>query len=121
VSAVKESESELRAAANEAAALYGFEWMFVMPLRTKHGWRTPTYGPLGKGWTDTVYIHMRKGRTIYVEFKAEGGKVDPDQRELHRKLLAAGLEVYVVRPSGFDLFVRVLAGERMAYPLEEAA
>jgi hypothetical protein len=103
-----ELESHLREHANEVANMLGFTWVWVGPLRTSHGWKTPTYGPLGKGWPDTTYIHARTGRTIYVEFKKELGKTTPDQDEVHRILRAAGLVVLVIRPSSFDWLVEAL-------------
>lgn len=103
------SEDELRAQADEVAAILGYEHMFVKPLRAAGGiWKTPTYGSLGKGWPDTTYIHHRTGRTIYVEFKRELGKLTPDQERVRRILLNAGLEVYIVRPSAFEALIEIL-------------
>jgi hypothetical protein len=103
------SEADIRAQVEEVAAILGYESMFVTPLRAAGGiWKTPTRGSLGKGWPDTTFIHRRTGRTIYVEFKAELGKVTPDQERVHGILRAAGLEVHVVRPSDFDRFVEIL-------------
>lgn len=106
-------ERDYRGQANELAEMLGWTFMWVQPLRTKHGWATPTYGPMGKGWPDTWYLHLRTGRVIHVEFKKQKGRVDDDQAEWHRVARAAGLEVYVVRPSDWDRLVAILQGERM--------
>jgi len=103
-------EDTLRSHANQIAAIYGFEWMFVKPLRAAGGiWKTPTYGPLGKGWPDTVYIRQRDGRLIFVEFKKELKHPEPDQARVLAFLRAAGFEVYVWRPSDFERIAEVFA------------
>lgn len=100
------SEDELRALVDDVARIYGWAWMFVKPLRAAGGiWKTPTYGPLGKGWPDTTYVHERTGRLMFVEFKRQLGKVEPDQQRVHDRLRKAGLTVYVWRPSDFDQIV----------------
>ena len=101
------SEDDLRAQADDLAALYGFEWMTVGPLRTSHGWRTPTRGPLGKGWPDTFYVRRRDNRRFFIEFKRELGTVEPEQRAVHEALIAVGLPTHVIRPSDFDRLVEL--------------
>jgi hypothetical protein len=103
------SEDEFRGQVNDVAGIYGWSWMFVKPLRAAGGiWKTPTFGPLGKGWPDTTYIRDRDGRTVYVEFKRETGELSPDQVRVIEYLGRAGCEVYVWRPSDFDRIVEAL-------------
>ena len=103
-------EDTLRSHANQIAAIYGFEWMFVKPLRAAGGiWKTPTYGPLGKGWPDDTLVHPVKRRIVFAEIKKELGKVDPDQEHVHAFLRRAGFEVYVWRPSDFERIAEVFA------------
>lgn len=102
------SEADLRDQVEQLALILGYETMLVGPLRTSHGWRTPTRGTLGEGWPDTTFIHRRSGRIVFAEFKAEKGSVSPAQRRVHEILRAAGHEVHVIRPSSFDWFVGVL-------------
>jgi VRR-NUC domain-containing protein len=103
------SEQEFRDQVTDVARLTGWEWMFVKPLRAAGGiWKTPTFGTLGKGWPDTVFIRGRDARIVFVEFKRELGKVEPDQQRVHDRLRSAGFEVYVWRPSDFDRIVEVL-------------
>jgi hypothetical protein len=102
-------EDEFRAQVDDLAEILGFSSMHVDPLRTSGGlWRTPTHGSLGKGWPDTVYIHHRTGRTLFVEFKRQLGKASPDQDRVLGFLRGAGLEAYVWRPSDFDRLAEIL-------------
>jgi hypothetical protein len=102
-------ERTFREQVDELAEILGYQWMHVDPLRTSGGlWRTPTHGPLGKGWPDSVYIHRRTGRTIFVEFKRELGKTEPDQDHVLAFLRGAGLEAFVWRPSDFDRIAEIL-------------
>lgn len=104
------SEQEFRDQVTDAAAIYGWDWMFVKPLRAAGGiWKTPTYGPLGKGWPDTQFIRRRDGRQLFVEFKRELGKLEPDQERVIAILRAAGMTVYVWRPSDLQSAIEVLA------------
>lgn len=102
------SEAELRVQADDLAAMFGYDSMTVGPLRTSHGWRTPTRGSLGEGWPDSTFVHPIKQRLFFAEFKTELGKVKPAQEEVHRILRAAGFVVLVVRPSTLDEFIEVL-------------
>ena len=38
-----------------------------------------------------------KGRTIFIELKTPVGRLSPSQRQMHRKLIASGAEVLVLR------------------------
>jgi hypothetical protein len=44
------------------------------------------------GWPDTEAI--RNGRTVRIEFKDEGKKLEPLQRYIHKQIKDAGGEVY---------------------------
>ena len=102
-------ERAFREQVDELAEILGYQWMHVDPLRASGGlWKTPTHGPLGKGWPDSIYIHRRTGRTIFVEFKRELGKTSPDQQYVGVFLRGAGLEYHVWRPSDFEHIAEVL-------------
>jgi len=110
------SEAAFRRQVDDLAAMYGWEWMHVDPLRGKGGiWRTPTHGSLGKGWPDTVYAHPRKGRVVFVEFKKEIGKTSPDQERVLGVLDRVSgakpdaVEVFVWRPSDIASIQEVLS------------
>lgn len=92
-------EDEFRRQVDQLAEIYGWTWMHVDPLQTRHGWRVPTHGPLGKGWPDSIYVHERRQRVLAVEFKREGKDPTYDQELVLQALAHAGLEVAVWRPS----------------------
>lgn len=117
------SEDEFRAQVNDVAEMLGWKWMWVHPLRAAGGiWKTPTFGPLGKGWPDTIYA---KGgefpKTLFVEFKRELAKVEPDQERVlevlrglevhHNNGEYAATRVYVWRPSMLEGIVEILRGD----------
>lgn len=63
------------------------------------GWVTPTSK---RGWPDLVLWHPRQQRVLFVELKADDGKVTPEQAEVLAGLWAAGAEVGVWRPAMLD-------------------
>jgi hypothetical protein len=76
----------------------GIKWMHVYPLRTKHGWRTPTSGPLAKGWPDLIGV---KGDWWYViEVKGETTVIEPDQLAVLSHFAGKPYTlVWVIRPT----------------------
>lgn len=63
-----------------------------------------------KGWVDLLL--WRPGQIIAVELKREKGRLTDEQRECLSGLAAAGVPVYVWRPSDFEELARVLAVKR---------
>lgn len=60
------------------------------------GWFVRKIAWLGRrGAPDRVFI--ADGRTVWIEFKAPDGHVDPAQEMEHKRMRAAGAEVHVVR------------------------
>lgn len=102
------SEADLQRLVTDAAAALGWHWLHVYPLRTAAGWATPTSGSLGEGWPDLLLAHPRQGRLLAIECKAERGHVTGDQLAVHAVLIAAGLDVQIVRPSTLDTFLETL-------------
>lgn len=51
-----------------------------------------------KGWPDCLFIY--KGITRYIEFKAEKGRLSPEQRAMHERIVSCGAEVHVCRSIG---------------------
>lgn len=62
-----------------------------------------------EGFPDLVLV---RERVIFAELKAQKGKVAPAQREWGKRLLKAGAEVYLWRPSDLDDIKQVLARPR---------
>lgn len=72
-------EREFTDQVKDLAAILGWETAHFRPAMTRHGWRTPVEGSLGKGWPDWIFVRERDRRLIFAELKAEGGKPTPDQ------------------------------------------
>lgn len=81
------------------AHLLGYRGMYVTPLRTLHGYATPTRGDLGLGWPDLCLIG--RGRVVFAELKSERGDVRPEQWAVG-DMLRAVAEWYVWRPKELD-------------------
>lgn len=89
------AEADWQTRVTDLADLRGWRWAHFRPARTERGWRTPVSGPLGAGFPDLVLV---RHRVLFVELKAERGRVTPEQRAVHIALRAAGAEVRVWRP-----------------------
>lgn len=57
------------------------------------------------GWLDHV-IALPNGRTLYIEDKAAGGRLTPEQKLMIKKLMILGHEVHVIR--SFKRFLEVV-------------
>lgn len=102
------TEAEFQRQVTEVAELLGWSWAHFRPAQTARGWRTPVSGPLGKGFPDLVLVRPRDHRYMLVELKADKGKLTPDQAEVHRVLISAGVPVHVWRPTDFNAMVMEL-------------
>jgi VRR-NUC domain len=68
------------------------------------------------GFPDLVLV--RPPEILFVELKAEKGRVRPEQQEWITALHACGLEVHLWRPSDFDvLHERLARGRNRVEPL----
>lgn len=84
----------------KAALLNG--WLYY---HTFNAYRSP------EGFPDVCMVHPKKFRLIFAELKSEKGKLGEKQREWIEALnkLAVSVEVYVLKPSDFDWFWKVLS------------
>ena len=71
-----------------------------------NGWRA--LGPAG--YPDLTLVHPRQKRVLWVECKAEKGRLSPAQTRWLDTLTAAGQEAWTWRPSNSDEAKRVLDG-----------
>jgi hypothetical protein len=91
----------------ELATLYGFDTIHHRPAMRANGrWMTATSGSGAKGEPD-LFLY-RPGRHLWIEAKAEGGRLSPDQRETIARMREAGCEVHVFMPSDLELAAEVL-------------
>lgn len=94
-------EKDLQTQVVELARVCGYEIYHTHDSRrSQHGW--PDLALLGR-------------RLVMVELKREKTKTTAPQKRWLRKLHAAGVETYVVRPRNLDDLARVLGG-RQSHP-----
>lgn len=86
---VEPTEAEMTTAIMEAARVLHWRVAHFRPALTKHGWRTAVQGD-GAGFPDLVMIHARAGLVWWVELKAKGGRLSPEQARWRDDLEAAG-------------------------------
>jgi hypothetical protein len=75
-------------------------------MTSKGRWVTAMWGD-GKGFPDLFLL--RGHRSLYVELKAEDGRLKPEQEEWLCRLAFAGHETAVWRPSDWDEIKEILA------------
>jgi hypothetical protein len=103
---IKIDEENFMGQVTRLAEFMGWKWVHFRPARTRHGWRTPVSGPLGKGWPDLILIRARDHRLLFIELKAEKGKIEEEQAWLIAWLNDAfdgtTVEAHLWRPQDFD-------------------
>jgi hypothetical protein len=106
----RQTEAQFQASVLEYARLRGWRWWRDTATNTPRRCsgcgmirRTPRNAA---GWPDIVFI--RRPRIIFVELKAEDGKVSEEQQAWLDDLLACGQEAYLWRPSDWDTVLGVL-------------
>ena len=62
----------------QALRMHGWLHTHFRPLRTEAGYRTPLSGD--KGYPDITAVHPERGLLIFVEVKADRGRLSPEQR-----------------------------------------
>lgn len=107
------SEREFQAQLVELATALGYATAAFRPaMRASGRYCVPVSGSLGAGWPDLTLARprtaTRPGRLLFIECKAEDGRLTAEQRAVHEALRAAGCEVYTWRPSDVDLAAEVL-------------
>ncbi len=88
----------------DTARLLGWKVAHFRPAQTKDGWRTPVAAD-AKGWPDLCLV---RDRIVWIEVKAEVGRVSPEQADWVAAITAAGGTALVVRPSMWDEIVAAL-------------
>ena len=91
------TETDYYAGIVEAARLGGWMICHFRPARTAHGWRTPLQGD--SGYPDFTLIHPEAPHVIFVEVKADGQKLRPDQQAWRTALEDAGADYRLIHTS----------------------
>jgi hypothetical protein len=102
------SEADLQRIVTDALTLCGFHWLHIRAGRTAGGWAVPVRGPLGVGFCDVLAVRPRDQRIVAIELKQQRASPTADQLAVMAVLAAAGIEVYVIRPSDIDHILEVL-------------
>jgi hypothetical protein len=101
-------EADFQEQVTDLAEQLGYGWVHFRAAETRHGWRTPVQGPLGKGWPDLVLIHDRRKRVVFAELKREGQEAEPEQLVVLELLRRAGAEAYLWWPHDLEQIAEVL-------------
>lgn len=80
---------------------------------------TATTGTMAKGWPDLLLVHRSQQRLLFVELKADKGRLRPEQSRVLSLLwqIVEGptrewAEVYVWKPADFEQIRRILSSQR---------
>ncbi len=91
-----QSEAEFQSEVIKYAKMRGWRTCHFRASMNQRGkWQTAVQGD-GAGFVDLVLV---RERVLWIELKAENGKLSPEQEAWIAALMAAGQEVYVWRPS----------------------
>lgn len=97
-------EADFQKAIIDLARRLGWRVAHFRVSQTDERWMTPVAAD-GKGFPDLVLV---RERIVWIEVKAEKGRVRPDQVEWIDALRNAGAEVHIWRPSQWTLIEGVL-------------
>ena len=108
VTPLRLTEREWMRQVTDLAELYGWDWAHFRVAQTAKGWRTPVSGTIGEGFPDLLLTRARDRRVLFVEVKAERGKVSERQEYVIDVLREAGMVALIWRPSDWDEILGVL-------------
>jgi hypothetical protein len=67
-----------------------------------------------RGWPDVIFID-NSGRTTYIEFKADSGRLSVHQKACHAELIALGAHVLViVGEDGLNALLRTMGADPLS-------
>ncbi len=99
------TEAEFQTQVLQLARLLGWRTAHFRPARTAHGWRTAVSGD-GAGFLDCILV--RGSLVLFVELKADRGRLRVEQEAWLEALRLAGQQVYIWRPADWPEIERVL-------------
>jgi VRR-NUC domain len=98
------SEQDFQQTVTDALTAFGWRWIHFRPARTERGWRTALSG--SPGYPDITAV--RGDRILFIEMKAQNGKLRDEQRGWLSALGAAGAEVHCWRPDEWALIEELI-------------
>jgi len=98
------TEAEFQRTVCETLRLFGWRYCHQRPARTSRGWRTAIIGDTG--FPDIVAV--RGDRVLWLELKAERGKLSDEQSRWLAALGLAGQDVHCWRPSDWTTIEETL-------------
>jgi hypothetical protein len=98
------SEKDFQKAVTDALNALGWRWYHSRPAHTSKGWRTALSGDAG--YPDITAV--RRDRILFIELKAEKGRLSEEQGAWLADLGAAGAEVFCWRPSDWPAIEETL-------------
>lgn len=98
------TEAEFQAAVIAYARERGWRCAAFRPARTAKGWRTAVTAD-GAGFPDLVLVRQR---VLFLELKADRGRLRPNQAAWLVALRAARAEAYCWRPDDWPMIVETL-------------
>jgi hypothetical protein len=114
--APRQTERDFQRAVMELAEYAGWETFHCRTSMQQGRYMTATTGTMAKGWPDLVLVHRSQQRLLFVELKADNGRLRPEQSRVLSLLwqLVEGpsrewAEVYVWKPADFDSIRRILS------------
>jgi hypothetical protein len=109
------SEAEWQSKVIDAAHLYGWAVAHFRRSKTQRAdgsvFHQTAVGADGKGFVDLVLVHP-VGGVLFVELKAQKGRLSPEQVEWSNRLSRAGAKWHCWKPSQWKHVVDVLSGPR---------
>jgi hypothetical protein len=97
-------ERDFQKAVTDALNALGWRWYHSRPAQTSKGWRTALSGDVG--YPDITAV--RRDRILFIELKAEKGRLSEEQGAWLADLGAAGAEAFCWRPSDWPAIEETL-------------
>ena len=97
-------EKDFQKAVTHALNALGWRWYHSRPAQTSKGWRTALSGDAG--YPDITAV--RRDRIVFIELKAEKGRLSEEQGVWLADLGAAGAEAFCWRPSDWPTIEETL-------------
>jgi hypothetical protein len=98
------SEKDFQKVVTDALNALGWRWYHSRPAQTSKGWRTALSGDAG--YPDITAV--RRDRILFIELKAEKGRLSEEQGAWLADLGAAGAEAFCWRPSDWPAIEETL-------------